>query len=127
MNTDLETVALAAYQRASIDPEDPPGPHTHAELAGVTIRYDAAMCIGAAAYDSVRDIIWVRPGLAPHVEGLRIYHELAERELRHVRLQNLRDSRGEPFCQVSHGLHHGAPSPDADKMIDELLAWMAAR
>jgi hypothetical protein len=39
----------------------------------------------------------------------------------------LRDSRGEPFCQVSHGLHHGAPSPDADKMIDELLAWMAAR
>lgn len=78
----LETIALDAYARANIDPEDPPGPHTHAELAGVAIRYDAGLCIGAAAYDSMRDIIWVRPGLAPHVEGLRIYHELAERELR---------------------------------------------
>lgn len=40
---------------------------------------------------------------------------------------SLRDSRGEPFCQVSHGLHHGDPSPDADRMIDELLTWWNGR
>lgn len=81
---DHEGNALAVYREANADPSDPPGPHGLARRLGITIRYDCLTMLGGAEHVTVKgeEFIFVRPGLTPLVEGVRIYHELAERHLR---------------------------------------------
>lgn len=83
---DHEGNSLAIYAEAKADPLDPPGPHGLAKALGVSVRYFSKL-MGGAKYARVRDeeCIFVRPGLPPLVEGVRIYHELAERHLRSAR------------------------------------------
>jgi hypothetical protein len=77
---DHEGNALAVYAEAKADPLDPPGPHGLAEALGIRIRYFSRL-MGGAKYARLREdeCIFVRPGLPPLVEGVRIYHEIAER------------------------------------------------
>lgn len=84
---DHEGNALAIYREADADPAEPPGPHGLARKLGITVRYDYARLIGGAAHALVKGVeyIFVRPGLTPLVEGVKIYHELAERHLRGAR------------------------------------------
>jgi hypothetical protein len=92
---DHEGNAAAIYREAQVDPADPPGAHGLAEALGTTIRYDCTALIGGAKWcrHGHRDFIFVHPKLSPLVEGMRIYHELAERFLRHER-----DPRLEQAC-----------------------------
>lgn len=79
--------ARAIYEEAGADPSDPPGPHGLARMLKITIRYDARRMIGGASHVVLegRGVIFVRPGLPGLIEGVRIYHELAERHLRSAR------------------------------------------
>jgi len=81
---DHEGNAMAIYREAGADPSDPPGPHGLARLLGIAIRYDCISLLGGAAHAIVNgeECIFVRGNLTPLVEGVRIYHELAERHLR---------------------------------------------
>lgn len=83
---DHEGNALAIYAEAGADPSDPPGPHGLAEALGIEIRYFSRL-MGGAKYARLdgEERIYVRPGLPPLVEGVRIYHEIAERHLRSAR------------------------------------------
>lgn len=84
---DHEGNALAVYREAGADPHEPPGPHTLARHLGITIRYERARLLGGAAFAVLdgAEYIFVRRGLSPLVEGMKIYHELAERHLRAAR------------------------------------------
>jgi len=84
---DHEGNCRAIYQEAGADPADPPGPHVLARMLGVTIRYDCVRLIGGAAFAVInrREFIFLRPGFPPLVEGVKVYHELAERHLRRAR------------------------------------------
>jgi hypothetical protein len=81
---DHEGNTLAIYAEAGTDPADPPGPHALARRLGISVRYDCPSLLAGAAHAVVngQERIYVRPGLTPLVEGVRIYHELAERHLR---------------------------------------------
>lgn len=84
---DHEGNALAIYQEAGADPAEPPGPHALARMLGLSIRYDAARLMGGAAFAVINgtECIFVRPGLPSAIEGVKIFHELAERHLRPAR------------------------------------------
>lgn len=68
------------YRRASADLSDPPGPHGLARRLGYVIRNDARLLLGGAERCVIRGVrtIFVHRGLSPLVEGVRIYHEIAE-------------------------------------------------
>jgi len=84
--SDLEGAALAIYGEAGLDPTDPPSAHdlARAILGRHGVQY-AHGILGGAKYQPLpdgREWIFVRPGLPPVVEQMKIFHELAERHLR---------------------------------------------
>lgn len=87
---DHEGNCSAIYAEAGADPADPPGPHALARMLGILIRYDCVRLIGGACFAVIgkQHCIFVRPGFSPLVEGVKVYHEIAER--------HLRSARGEP-------------------------------
>lgn len=80
---DHEGNALSIYRKAGADPGDPPGPHGLARLLKYAIRYDCCLLLGGAERAVIRGerVIFVQRGLTALVEGVRIYHEIAEDHL----------------------------------------------
>jgi hypothetical protein len=69
------------------DPCRPSGPHGLARRLGIRIRYDCRGCWVAPRTQSTtaRSSSSFGAGFSPLVEGVKIFHELAERHLKHER------------------------------------------
>lgn len=85
LSCDLEGAALAIYAEAGMDPSDPPSAHELAEaLLGPTRLRFTRSILASAMYQRLpdgREWIFVRPGMPPLVESMKIFHEIAERHL----------------------------------------------
>lgn len=124
---DHEGNAAAIYQRARADLADPPGPHGLARRLGYVVRYDCPLLLGGAERCVIRGVrtIFVQRGLRPVVEGVRIYHEIAEDYLESI-------GRGEPEIERAAdelAYHLRMPRPAFRGLLDIVghdLAELAA-
>lgn len=121
MNTtssDLEGAALAIYREAGLDPAEPPSAHdlARAILGRHGVQY-ARGILGGAVYQPLpdgREWIFVRPGLPPVVEQMKIFHELSHRHFR-----GSVDEQLEVLCdQLAYRLR--MPQPAFKRLVREV-------
>lgn len=111
LSADLEGAALSIYAEAGVDPEDPPSAHELVErLVGRGRLQITRSILGGAMYQRLpdgREWVFVRPGLPPVVESMRLFHEVAERHF----WGRVRDERHEWLCdQLAYRLRMPRPA-----------------